>query len=563
MRSASNPLNDIYDVAIVGYGPTGALAANLLGARGHRVIVLDKEIAIYPLPRAIHLDAEIMRVYQAVGLTDEIAPIMVPLHECQFVTADRRLLFKERSDPKRTPYGWPGRLLYRQPQLEEKLRAGVERFPNVSVKLGQGVKAFWQDVQGVTLLLQDDTQIQAKYVLGCDGAHSVMRQLSSIVYTPMAKFKQPWLVVDGTLSGPSEQLPQVMLQVCDPLRPTTYVPRVGTGEYRWEFYLHPEEDPAEMQRPERLNELLRPWVNPDNLTLERSAVYTFRALVAERWRSGRVLLVGDAAHLTPPFMGQGLGAGARDAHNIAWKIDLVLRGRADDVLLNSYQREREPHVRFVTRLAITAGRVIMEERASVQRWRDALLTRLARLPWLSRETPLPGLWRGVFHRSSGAGSRFLQPQITHSGRPKKLDDALGDGFAILAWNTSPRHTLEMGMDFYWESLNTRFIQVVPAGEPEPKEIPPGVEVIQDDSGELERWFRKHHAQTVILRPDRYVFGSFKKDSRVTSSLRAALRDEKQANPEGNWMNWLLSAGLMADEHPPLQRKRNGNTNRKI
>jgi 3-(3-hydroxy-phenyl)propionate hydroxylase len=355
-----------YDIVIVGFGPTGAFAANVLGRQGHRVLALDKETSVYPLPRAIHFDAEIMRLYQAAGLAEQIAPTVVPAHECQFVTARRELLFREVSDPSSEPYGWPQRLLFRQPELEALLREGVARYPNVTVQLGRQVTSYTQDDTGVTLVSEGADgavqQVRARYVLGCDGAWSVMRRLSGIQYRRIAEFKQPWLVVDTFIDSEDAPLPKVMTQVCDPARPTTFIPRIGTLERRWEFFLHEGESPEEMQKPERIRALLRPWIDPERVTIERTAVYTFRALIADRWRDGRLFLVGDAAHLMPPFMGQGMCSGARDAHNIAWKLDLVLRCLAAPDCLDTYEQERSPHVQVVTRMAVIAGQFIMARR---------------------------------------------------------------------------------------------------------------------------------------------------------------------------------------------------------
>ncbi|GAB4207072.1 MAG: bifunctional 3-(3-hydroxy-phenyl)propionate/3-hydroxycinnamic acid hydroxylase [Roseiflexaceae bacterium] len=544
-----------YDVAIVGFGPTGALAANLLGSQGHRVLVLEKELSVYPLPRAIHCDAEIMRIYQTAGLAERIAPTLVPANECQFVTGRRELLFREVSNPLSEPYGWPQRLLFRQPELEALLREGVTRYPNITVLLGQQVASYTQDETGVTLSIQgtgnDRSQVRARYVLGCDGAWSVMRRLSGSQYRQMTEFKQPWLVVDTFIDSEDAPLPRVMTQVCDPARPTTFIPRIGTLERRWEFFLHEGEKPEEMQRPEHIRELLRPWIDPDRVTIERAAVYTFRALIADRWRDGRVFLVGDAAHLMPPFLGQGLSSGARDAHNITWKLDLVLRGLADPAVLDTYEQERSPHVRAVTRLAVLVGQFIMERRPALNLLRDQGITRLNRSPLLNREVQLPGLHQGLLlHGTPAAGTRFIQPRVTVPGSMTsvRLDDVLGDGFAILVMQTDPRAELEVGTVDYWQHLGSRFIQVLPPGQPFPASVPDGLQIIRDDTGELSAWFARHRRAAVVVRPDRYVFGTFDAKTPITRNLRDALRPASHnAVRQRNTIKprWLISAALAA------------------
>lgn len=543
-----------FDVAIVGYGPAGALAANFLGRQGHRVLVLDMETGVYPLPRAIHFDAEIMRVYQAAGLAERIAPTLVPANECRFVTAKGELLFRAISDPVQEPYGWPERLLFRQPELEEQLRGGVTRYPNVTVRLGQEVTSFTQDETGVTLTVRDaengsTQEVRARYALGCDGAWSVMRRLSGIQYRQMAEFRQPWLVVDTFIDAEYAPLPKVMTQVCDPARPTTFIPRTGTLERRWEFFLLEGETPEEMQQPERIRELLRPWIDPDRVTVERTAVYTFRAMIADRWRDGRVLLVGDAAHLMPPFMGQGLCSGARDTHNVAWKLDLVLRGLADPTLLDTYERERSPHVRAVTRMAVLLGQFIMARHPTLHQLRDHGLTRFSKSSLLNRELGLPGLRGGLLLRGTpGAGTRFIQPRVSVPGGTALLDEVLGDGFAILAMDTDPRELLELGMADYWRHLGTRFVHVLPAGQPFPERVPDGLHLIRDDSGELSAWFALRCRSAVVVRPDRYVFGTFGAKTPVTSALRDALRPAP-SNSLGRRSivkpRWLAGAALVA------------------
>lgn len=566
----SDLTHEDFDVAIVGYGPAGALAANFLGRRGHRVLVLEMETSVYPLPRAIHFDAEIMRVYQAAGLDERIAPTLVPANECRFVTAKGELLFRVVSDPALEPYGWPERLLFRQPELEAQLREGVAGYPNVTVRLGQQVTSFTQDETGVTLTVRDaengsTQEVRARYALGCDGAWSVLRRLSGIQYRQMAEFKQPWLVVDTFVDAEDAPLPKVMTQVCDPARPTTFIPRTGTLERRWEFFLLEGETPEKMQQPERIRELLRPWIDPDRVTVERTAVYTFRAMIADRWRDGRVLLVGDAAHLMPPFMGQGLSSGARDAHNVAWKLDLVLRGLADPALLDTYERERGPHVRAVTRMAVLLGQFIMARHPTLHQLRDRGLTRFSKSSLLNRELGLPGLRGGLLLRGTpAAGTRFIQPRVSVPGATAqvRLDEALGDGFAILAMDTDPRAHLELDMADYWQHLGTRFVHVLPAGQPLPERVPDGLHFVRDDSGELSAWFARRRRTAVVVRPDRYVYGTFGTKALITRALRDALRPApsnslgRRSDVEPRWLiGRALAAAALAGYRASNKRRK--------
>jgi 2-polyprenyl-6-methoxyphenol hydroxylase-like FAD-dependent oxidoreductase len=340
----------------VGFGPTGATLANLLGREAVRTLVVERAPEIYTLPRAVHFDHEVMRIFQSVGLADRILPHTGPVGGYEFRNGDGEMLMCFELRDTITSQGWRPDYMFHQPSLERVLREGAEERDAVEVRLGQELVKLEEDRGGVTLMVRDaadaiERRVRTQYVVGCDGASSPTRQLAGLE-TQDLQFDEPWLVVDATVERPVEELdfPRVPLQHCDPRRPTTVIPVVGPY-VRWEFMLLPGEG-LEMQEPGRVRELVAEWVDPDEVEVIRSAVYRFHAVVGVQWRTRRVFVAGDAAHQMPPFLGQGMCAGIRDADNLAWKLRLVLEGRAGDALLDTYQAERAPPVRTVIDTAV-------------------------------------------------------------------------------------------------------------------------------------------------------------------------------------------------------------------
>lgn len=410
------PRGAVHDVAVVGLGPVGATLANLLALRGLSVVVLEREAAVYALPRAIHFDGECMRVFQAAGIAAGLEPSLFPSPGMRFVDARGGLLI-DWSRPQGTgPQAWNASYRFHQPQLEGTLRAALARRPNVDVRLLTEVLSIDQgSVQGAPARLnvarvdgggaQAASIVEARYVVGCDGARSLVRTCMGVSLDDLRSHER-WLVVDLVLTRERPDLGDYSLQFCDPARPATYVRGVGMRR-RWELMLKPEEDAAEMTRPERLWELLSPWVTPEDGYLERPAVYTFHSVVAQRWRQGRLLIAGDAAHQTPPFMGQGMCAGIRDASNLAWKLAEVVHGRAPDSLLDSYETERAPHVREFIETAVRLGQVIQATDVEEAHRRDAQM--LAK-PQLFR-TPEPTLGPGDHEAGRFGGRLSEQPFV--------------------------------------------------------------------------------------------------------------------------------------------------------
>jgi 3-(3-hydroxy-phenyl)propionate hydroxylase len=482
-----------YDVAIVGFGPVGAVAAALLGQAGLSVYACDRLEGVYEIPRAIALDHEIMRVFQQVGLVDAIAPFCEPFTPSEYYGVDGRLIRRMTMVPPPYPQGYTPSLVFTQPAVERALRARVAEMPNVQVELGVEMQAIDAGASGVALQVEGrdggSRTVRAQYAIACDGGSSTVRTQLGLELEDL-DFDEPWLVVDVRVNERGlARLPQVSVQYCEPERPCTLV--IGPGNHRrWEISLKPGEDPREAATPARTWELLQRWLTPQEGELWRQASYRFHALVASRWRAGRVFLAGDAAHMQPPFLGQGMCQGIRDAANLAWKLAAVVRGeargQAAEDLLDSYGVERKAHVRELTTRIKGVGAVICERDPARARQRDAQL--LAACNGVVTDTPrqdiLPGLEAGLLAgtKGTGRGTLFPQPRMRMSGA--LMDQAFGGGWRLVV-------------------ASTRAV---------PPNVPPGVRVIDlertpEAEGVVAQWMQRHACQAALVRPDHYVFGA--------------------------------------------------------
>ena len=475
-----------FDVAVVGFGPVGALLANLLGRHGLSVLVLERDADVHPLPRAVHFDGEIMRVFQAAGLAEAVEGVARASSKgMHFVNAEGETLMVRRSTEGPGQHDWATNWYFHQPELDAALREGAARFANVDVRLGHEVEAIHDTGDRATVTVRDletgETQEKtARYVVGCDGARSVVRDAIGASMLDLG-LHQPWLVVDVVANPQSERarrLPDYTVQHCDPSRPMTRVHVKGL-RHRWEIMLMPGDDESDIVRPMRIWPMLAHAIGPDDARIERSAIYTFHSLTAVPWRRGRVLLAGDSAHQTPPFLGQGMCAGIRDASNLAWKLELVVAGAAGDALLDTYEAERSPHVREFIELAVRLGSIIQATDPDVAEARDAAFH--ANGPEIF-DFPQPRLGRGIWLDDAPAcGAVFPQPRLADG---RRLDEAVGNRFAVLSLEP---------------------LDLEPRRRGNGRRKGPDFAIVDAPGPAVERWLAAHGAVAVIVRPDRYVF----------------------------------------------------------
>jgi 2-polyprenyl-6-methoxyphenol hydroxylase-like FAD-dependent oxidoreductase len=498
------------DVAIVGYGPVGQALAAMLGRAGHRVVVFERFEEIYRLPRAVHLDHEIMRLLQSLGLSDVLAEGMIPVPRYEWFGADGEPLLRfDVSGSARS--GWESDYMFFQPELEAAIHRHACVPSGITVERGWVAEGLEDSGDHVELTLhrvsEEDTgqlaktgeyrTVRARWLVGADGANSFVREASAISRRDLG-FQERWLVVDAEPHdmGALAHLP-IASQRCDPARPTTIV-QSGSRHRRWEFMLLPHEQPSDFDDPARVWSLLEPWYQPADGPLTRSAVYEFRSMLAERMRKGHVLLVGDAAHLTPPFLGQGLCSGLRDAANVSWKLDLVLRGLAPERLLNTIEAERQPQNEAVIRLAIELGKVLCQLDPEAAAERDATLRAAGPPPPLE----LAPLTAGLLHQPIGepdplAGTLSVQGVVERAGREGRFDDVVGGGFQLIVAGGDPVQALSHRQRGLLDTLGATVASLDPAA-------PQGV---RDCDGRLTAWLSAHDAHAVIVRPDFYVFGA--------------------------------------------------------
>lgn len=515
------------DVVIVGGGPVGTLLAVLLGRQGHRATVVDKWPAPYVQPRAVTFDHEIARILSILGIDSETDPaIEHHANDLYFWKNAAGETLLEVDWGSMAASGWRTRYWFYQPELEARLREIADQTDGVQMRWGWRATDLVQDADGVTLTGEVDDasgaaateRIRAKYVVGADGANSFVREALGLGFEDRGYFFD-WLILDMKPTGPMEFGP-THWQLCDPVRPTTIVPG-GPGRRRWEFMALPGEDPKELSSTESAWNLLEPWgVTEENAELERSAVYRFQARCVETWRNGRGIIAGDSAHLMPPFAGEGMCAGVRDALALGWRLDHILSGQADEALLDSYGPERAGHVRHYIDFSMDLGKIICIADSDEAKARDErMIAELAASDGIPVDTDIaslgPGLWiEGTAH----AGELSVQGVVAANGRTGRFDEVVGRGWTVIARGHNPAELLTADQLRRLDALGGRCVGIGPAG---------GMADVVDLDGTYGAWFDAIGAEYAVLRPDFYVA--------ATSSTAQELRDHLDTLLAGIWI----------------------------
>ena len=505
------------DVLIVGAGPTGLTLANVLGNSNVATLIIDRKESTVGEPRAVSIDDESLRTMQAIGLVDAVLNNVVAGYGVHYLTKPAGRCFA-KVEPTASDYGYPRRNAFRQPLLEASLREGLHRFSGVDVRFGHTMESFSQDAEGVSVNVRCSTGksllIRARYMVGADGGRSPVREALGL---PMvgSTFKSRWLVIDTE----DDDDPFWQTRVyCDAQRPVVDVPGPHRTR-RYEILIHPHEDADASMQDGRVEELLRPFRQGRPTNIIRKVVYTFHARMAQRWRVNRVFLAGDAAHLTPPYAGQGLNSGIRDAHNLGWKLAARCNGTLSDVALDSYEQERRPHAWALIRLALNLG-IVMAPRTRLHAWlAQSFFTVAAYIPALRdyflqmKFKPKPRYHAGLLAPEVSPGIRgkmFPQPIVrTEAGSEILLDELIGNNFALISYHRDACRAAIEPINPLWRRLGAVRIVIYRADvQPDAITPPENTIAVIDINNALQAQYGDQPDQILLVRPDRYVAGSF-------------------------------------------------------
>lgn len=507
------------DIVIVGAGPAGLATANYLGLAGIRALLIERNPGTVDEPRAVSIDDESLRSMQTLGLVDRVVARTLPGYGSRYYSPGQREF--ARVKPTTVEFGHPRRSAFHQPELEATLLDGLSRFPTVDVWFDHEFERFEQDADGVTVTVRGpdgaEKSVRGAYLAGCDGGRSSIRRAIGAELKG-SSFEERWLVFDAI--NDSDDTPDSVAH-CDHRRPAISLPGFGRTR-RWEFVVHPGEDADAFVKDEKIRELLRPYIGDRPVEVVRKVVYTFQARVADRWRDGRVFLLGDAAHLTPPYAGQGLNSGQRDANNFAWKAAAVVSGQFGPALMDTYESERQPHARSLIQMAIQIGWVMVPRNwfhtyGQIAFFRFAGLIPKLRDYFLGMKfKPEPRFEDGFLVADDETPKRTLvgrmlpQPSVTTAdGAGTKLDDVLGPGFALLAIGTDAAATLA-GLDHpIWAHLDASRVALLDGNAaPDGNTFPETLQTARIAPDTLPRKLEPYRGKILLIRPDRYVAAAF-------------------------------------------------------
>lgn len=507
-------MNKSNPVVIVGAGPVGLAAANLLGSYGVETLVLERNVTTVDIPRAIVLDDEGARTLQSFDAGSFVDGTIIG-DGARYIDDQGEVFAAVGAGPP--TYGFPKRHFMFQPELERALLANLEKFPSVKVRFDSTAVGFRNADDGVAVDFERNGRRQtvaASWLLGCDGGRSFVREALKVGFGG-STYAQDWIVVD-TLNDPDGV--NYSKFFCSATRPAVSVPAPHGGR-RYEFMVLDGETIEEMLSDRKLSELLSPFRPFRAEDIIRRTIYTFHARIADSFKVGRVLLLGDAAHLTPPFAGQGMNAGLRDAHNVAWKTAMVERGIAADKLLDTYDLERRGPAWAMIQLAVAMGEVVMPKGPEQIRFRNLLMAAIEPFPGARdyflqmRFKPKPRYDDGFFvalhdqaYEASMVGEMLPQPSVrTESGATVKLDDCLGREFSIIVQDDLCEAALAGLRHPVWKRLSAKTLRLCSKAELSARRNIPRAAV---ENAALAKPFRTHRDQILLVRPDRYVCAAF-------------------------------------------------------
>ena len=465
-----------YDVTIVGLGPTGGTIANLFALNGFSVLILEREKNFYPLPRAVHFDDEIMRVFETIGITKDFLKYTIINKGTKFVNSKGKIILDWPRPRKVTINGWYPSYRFNQPDLERQLRKKLKKYKKVKIIQNSEVTKIKNYKDHVEVLFKNTKdkilyEIKSKYVVGCDGANSATRKEMKTKMDNLG-FTQKWAVVDLILKKNKKNLPDRTIQYSNPKQPATYCRNVGKRR-RWEFAIKNNQNENKILSETYIWNFLKPWLKKSEAYIERKAIYTFKSAISRKWRKGRIFIAGDAAHLMPPFMGQGMCAGIRDASNLAWKIVKCLKQRHSEKILDSYQSERFPNAKEYIETTMRMGEFVNAIEST------QITDNIS---------------------SNQDGTKSMQ-----SIKPK-LGPGLGKNKDINRGIIFPQLKMKNGKAFDDKFSKTPILIIIPELKNKSK-LSKFPTIITNEVPGLANLLKSYNSKAIIVRPDRFIFQS--------------------------------------------------------